>query len=99
MGRALVPANISIACCVLALGSLATPSVARSQGVFGQDPVVFVESGFDPFLYRSVEHEARSLQVLPDGLIYHPYLAGPKESRIALQFSSENDEVFGYCSD
>ena len=38
------------------------------------------------------EAEPWSLQVLPDGLIYAPYLAGPKESRTAVRFFRDTDE-------
>ena len=38
---------------------------------------------------HSSESEIRRLQILPDGLIYHPYLAGPKESRTGIQFFSQ----------
>jgi hypothetical protein len=49
------------------------------------------EDAFDPYTAHSSESEIRRLQLFPDGLIYHPYLAGPKESRTGVQFASDGD--------
>jgi hypothetical protein len=46
----------------------------------------------------SSESEIRRLQLLPDGLIYHPYLAGPKESRTGIQFFSTDDGGWSWFS-
>jgi hypothetical protein len=83
--------NLLAASGVLAVVALAAPCEFGSQGVFGREPILFGDPAFDPYAGNSAESEIRRLQVLPDGLIYHPYLAGPKESRTGFQFFS-NDE-------
>jgi len=59
---------------------------------------LFGDRGFDPYDEHSSESEIRRLQLLPDGLIYHPYLAGPKESRTGIQFFSNDDGTWSWYS-
>ena len=55
------------------------------------DPFVTHGATFDPYHQPAVEvpvaESPWGIDILPDGLIYRPYLAGPKESRTGVQFA------------
>jgi hypothetical protein len=70
----------------------------RDEPLLPTEVDVLIEPTLD--LERYLDHDATDnqgldtwgLQLLPDGLIYRPYLAGPKESRLATQFVYEKDD-------
>ncbi len=78
--------------------SLAAPCQFGCQGVFGREPILIGAADFDPYAENSVASRIRRLQLLPDGLIYHPYLAGPKESRTGIQFYSTEHDGWSWYS-
>jgi len=84
--------NLLPASCVLAVLSWAAAWEFACTGVFGREPILLEDRIFDPYARHSPESEIRRLQLLPDGLIYHPYLAGPKESRTGIQFFAADDD-------
>ena len=69
---------------------------------FAADPYSTELSAYDPYATSTNYSQASGtplvsepgwcLDFLPDGLIYRPYLAGPKESRTGVQFVRSNDE-------
>lgn len=71
----------------------------NSQDGFGQDVYVYSEAEFDPYSMAMTEpREAWSWTILPDGLIYSPYLAGQKESRTGIQYYYEKDDGWSWYS-
>ncbi|MBN2474430.1 MAG: DUF1207 domain-containing protein [Pirellulales bacterium] len=79
---------------------LATACLGRGQELLARLPeVVFAPSAHSVPAYtvEHVEHEhgrqydTWDLQVLPDGLLYHSYLAGTKEPRFAMQWFHETN--------
>ncbi|MCP4191407.1 MAG: DUF1207 domain-containing protein [Planctomycetaceae bacterium] len=56
------------------------------------------DSGFDPYSEATAKSEGWSLQILPDGLIYPPYLAGQKEPRSSIQYYYEKDNGWSWFS-
>ena len=90
--------NLLRASCVLAVVSWAVSCEFASAQVLDREPVLLRDRGFDPYASDSAESEIRRLQLLPDGLIYHPYLAGPKESRTGIQFFSTDDGGWSWFS-
>lgn len=53
--------------------------------------------GFDPYGGPPQQLNGNRLQILPDGLIYAPYLAGPKESRMATEFFYGSDNEWTWA--
>ena len=83
---------------MLAVVSGWVPSEFMAGGTYGREGVLFGEDQFDPFAEHAAESEIRRLQLLPDSLIYHPYLAGPKESRTGLQLYWHDGSVWSWSS-
>jgi hypothetical protein len=69
-----------------------------SANARGQELSLSGTGDFDPYTGHSVESAIRRLQVLPDSLIYHPYLAGPKESRTGIQFFATEKDGWAWYS-
>lgn len=71
-----------------------TSLVADEPIVVEQIPVD--ATGFDPYAQQTSARRFTDrnwcLDILPDGLIYRPYLAGPKESRTSLLFVRKGNE-------
>jgi hypothetical protein len=84
--------------CVLALLSWAAVCDLAGTSASGREPILFEGRIFDPYARHSSESEIRRLQLLPDGLIYRPYLAGPKEPRTGIQFFSTDDGGWSWFS-
>ena len=67
-------------------------------GTVGMDPYAAPTTYSDPSVIpvsNSVSTSSTSqwyLDLLPEGLIYRPYLAGPKESRTGIQFYNTDDD-------
>jgi hypothetical protein len=79
------------ASCLLALLAWGVVCEVAGASALGREPILFGDRIFDPYAPPPSATEIRRLQVLPDGLIYHPYLAGPKESRTGIQFFSTDE--------
>jgi hypothetical protein len=66
--------------------------------VIAQEHVFFGDGHFDPYGEHSRESELRRLQLFPDSLIYHPYLAGPREPRTGIQFFANEEDGWSWFS-
>lgn len=86
---------------ILIVFAVCGSGVTSSSGLAG-DPDMTGMTAFDPYAQPS-SYNQPSMQslgmdpnwrfdILPAGLIYRPYLAGPKESRTSLQVVRSNDE-------
>lgn len=100
---ALSPRNLVFTGWVLAAIAGATLFALSGRTALGQTVTVMGDApdevaAFDAFSEVSVASTPKRLQILPDGLIYHPYLAGPKESRTGTQFSYEQDAGWSWYS-
>jgi hypothetical protein len=67
------------------------------QPAKSQEPSHFGGLGFDPYGGPPQQLHGNRLQILPDGLIYAPYLAGPKESRMATEFFYGSDDEWTWA--
>ena len=92
------PRCLLLAGCVLAVVSWGEPCKFASPCGLRPRPRLVWRPRLDPYDGHSSESEIRRLQILPDGLIYHPYLAGPKESRTGIQFFSNDDGTTSWYS-
>lgn len=86
------------ASCLLVMLSFAASSDSLFAQAFNGEPLLFEEQAFDPYAARSSGSDIRRLQLLPDSLIYHPYLAGPKESRTGIQFFATEPDGWSWYS-
>jgi hypothetical protein len=85
----------------LALASVLgwTPWNGAIPHLCGNEPLLFGNRGFDPYNDNPTQEvEIRRLQFFPDSLIYHPYLAGPREPRTGIQFFSNDDGGWSWFS-
>ena len=74
------------------------PGDFAASAAYGREPLLFGNRDFDPYGENSTQSEIRRLQLFPDSLIYHPYLAGPKEPRTGIQFFANDDGGWSWFS-
>ncbi|MCO6456632.1 MAG: DUF1207 domain-containing protein [Pirellulaceae bacterium] len=98
-----LPTGLLAACCAGLM--LAVPTAGAQQPMppgtvyFDADQQQLVPAQPVYVVQQSVVDEpAWGLRILPRGLIYRPYLAGPKESRTGVQFFHEDELGWSYDS-
>ena len=81
-----------------ALMALVASMHLGGKSLWGQESVDCPPGAFDPYATASIDSSMDELQVLPDGLIYRPYLAGQKESRTSIQYFNDKDNGWSWYS-
>ncbi len=79
-------------CAVLAIGICAVHHSAFAQWAVSPSPFAESMDAPDDASWPTLLPDAWQLTVLPDGLLYRSYLAGPKESRLDTQLVYEKDD-------
>ncbi len=92
------PRNLLLATCALAAVLGRAPGDFAASAAHGREPLLFGNRDFDPYGENSTQSEIRRLQLFPDSLIYHPYLAGPREPRTGIQFFANDDGGWSWFS-
>ena len=92
------PRNLLLAACAFAAVLGRAPGDFSVSDACGREPLLFGNRNFDPYGENSTQSEIRRLQLFPDSLIYHPYLAGPREPRTGIQFFANDDGGWSWFS-
>ena len=89
---------VAIACASILSSTPAFPQDSALYGAVGLDPYATPTTYSDPGVVPASNTVSTTsggrwrLDLFPEGLIYRPYLAGPKESRTGIQFYDTSDD-------